>query len=422
MVNLGLGLTLEAVIWLLLLAIVVAAVTKRLAVPYTVALVVVGLGLGYAYHKGFTGIGHEINLTPTSIFVLFLPPLLFQAAIEIPWRGLRRNLWHVLALAVGGVMLNLYLVGWGVRLVLGVPLSVALVFGAIVAATDPTAVVALFRDLRVDRRLTLLIEAESLLNDGVAATVFLVVTAAAIGPHSTPGGAVILFIRQALGGVACGAILGWLMGIVTGHVDDVLIETSLTLVLAYGSYLVAERLGLSGMLSVVSAGIMVGNYGLPSKVHPEIRDSIEQFWQFASFLANSLLFLLIGFKAVSLARLFEWPADLALTGIILLCRAIVVFTVVSTTRVVSEKIPLKWHAVLTWGGLRGAVSIALALGLPADLPDRQRILGWVYATTMITLLVQGPTVRYLIQWFKIPCAQKPSPPTRPAAPPPDDEE
>lgn len=394
------GLPLDAAVGLLLVAIAVAAITKRLDIPYTVALVLVGLLLGSFIAGG------SLNLTEDTVLLLFVPALMFQAAIEIPWTGLRRNLWHILGLAVGGVILNSFLVAAAVHSVTRLSFTAALLFGTIVASTDPTAVVALFRDLKINKRLTLLIESESLFNDGVAATLFLTILASAAGSSITVERGVVLFLQQSLGGAILGGLLGWLMSFITGHIDDVLIETALTLVLAYGSYLVADHLHLSGMSSVLVAGLVVGNHGLPNRVHPEIRVSIQRFWEFAAFLANSLLFILMGVKAVSLMKLFRWPQDLILTVIILVCRAIVVFLFLALSRRRNGRIPIRWQVVLTWGGLRGAVSVALALSLPSKLPYQAALLGAVYATTLLTLLIQGSTIKPLVRWLKIPMLEE----------------
>ncbi|MCA1597329.1 MAG: sodium:proton antiporter, partial [Chloroflexi bacterium] len=301
------------------------------------------------------------------------------------------------------VILNLALVGAGTHFLLAVPLSLALVFGAIVAATDPVAVVALFRDLHLTSRLTLLIEAESLFNDGLAATVYLTVVGAAQGSPTSLGADVLLFLRQGIGGVAAGLVLGWLMSFITGHVDDLLIETAMTLVLAYGSYLAAAHLGVSGMLAVVAAGIVVGSHGLPERVHPEVCAGIKQFWEFAAFVANSFLFLLLGFQTGLAAGGFHWWQILLLTALVLAARAVMVSSLLGITGRFSAPVPRRWQVVLTWGGLRGAVSMALSLGLPAAIPHRAELQGWILGTTMITLVVQGMTVKPLVRWLGIPC-------------------
>ncbi|MCA1596937.1 MAG: sodium:proton antiporter [Chloroflexi bacterium] len=385
----------EALVWLLMLALLIAAVTRRFAVPYTVALAAAGFALGLLHLRP------AISLTQDSIFLVFLPVLLFQAAVELPWNGLRANLLPVLALAVGGVVLNLALVGAGTHFLLAIPTGIALVFGAIVAATDPVAVVALFRGLRLVERLTLLIEAESLFNDGLAATLYLTVVGAALGSPMSVAADVLLFLKQGIGGVVVGLLLGWLMSFVTGHLDDLLIETAMTLVLAYGSYLVAAHLGVSGMLSVVAAGIVVGSHGLPERVHPEVCAGIKQFWEFVAFIANSLLFLLLGFQTGIVASGFHWRQVLILTALVLLCRAFMVFVLLGIVGLRSEPVPVKWRVVLTWGGLRGAVAMALSLGLPAAIPHRAELQGWILGTTMISLLVQGVTVKPLVRWMGI---------------------
>ena len=277
---------------LLFVAALVAIAARRLRVPYTVALVLVGLLITFRQPL-------EIELTPEIILALFVPPLVFEAAFHVEFRRLREALLPILVLAIPGVLLTTVIVGYIISAGLGIPLSSALVFGALIAATDPVAVVALFRQLGAPKQLSVIVEGESLFNDGTAIVVFNLMLAAALpaAGSSTQAGGIVAgiadFVRVSAGGLAIGAGLGWLVAQLIARLDDYLIETTLTTVIAFGGYLVAERLHVSGVLAVVAAGIISGNYG-PQGMSPTSRIVLFNFWEYLAFVANSLVFLLIG--------------------------------------------------------------------------------------------------------------------------------
>ena len=235
------------IIVLVLVATLVAIAVRRIRLPYTVALVLVGL---------FITIWHPlaIELTPELILSLFVPPLIFEAAFHLDFGLLRDNLMPILVLAVPGVLLTTLLVGGMVAAGTGLPLATAAVFGALIAATDPVAVVALFRALGVPGRLAVAVEGESLFNDGTAIVVFKIALAAALSGVFEPMAGLFDFLRIALGGMVIGLALGWLAAQLIARIDDSLIETTLTTLLAYGAYVVAEQFHVSGVLAVVAAG------------------------------------------------------------------------------------------------------------------------------------------------------------------------
>ena len=382
------------VIELLLIASLVAIAVRRLRVPYTVALVLVGLVLTALQPI-------EFEMTPELVLALLVPPLVFEAAFHLRFSELQRNLPTIALLAVPGVIIGTVIVAALVSLATPLALPAALIFGALISATDPVSVVALFRVLGVPKRLAVLLEGESLLNDGTAIVLFnLVLVSALTGSFSLLGG-LVDFVRVAVGGVALGLGLGWLTSRVIARIDDYLIETALTAVLAFGSYLVAERLHFSGVLAVVAAGLMCGNLG-PQGMSPTTRIVLFNFWEFVAFLANSLVFLLIGLQIYVPDLIGAWKPIVAAIAAVLLARAIVTYGLSWLANRFVEPIPLRWVHVLNWGGLRGAISLALALSLPAALgADRDLIRLMAFGVVLFTLLVQGTTMKPLLRRLQI---------------------
>jgi CPA1 family monovalent cation:H+ antiporter len=382
------------IIGLLLIVSLVAIAVRRLRIPYTVALVIAGLVITFQSPL-------KIELTPELILALLVPPLVFEAAFHLNLRELQRNLAGILLLAVPGVIITTLIVGGLLTLGTSLTLPVALVFGSLIAATDPVAVVALFRTLGVPKRLAVLIEGESLLNDGTAIVLFNLMLAVALTGRFNLLDSVSNFLRVALGGTVVGLILGWLISWLISHVDDYLIETTLTTVLAFSSYLIAEQLHFSGVLAVVAAGLVNGNIS-PQGMSPTTRIVLFNFWEYVAFLANSLVFLLIGLQVNIPAMLTAWQPILWAILAVLVTRLVVVFSLSLIVRRVSDPIPVKWQHVLNWGSLRGAISLALALSLPASLgSDRDLLRVMAFGVVLFTLLVQSTTIRPLIRWLRI---------------------
>lgn len=375
---------------LLLVVTLVAIAVRRLRVPYTVALVLVGLAL--TLQQSIT-----VDLTSELILALFVPPLVFEAALRINFDQLRRDLPRVLVLAIVGVILTTLIVGWVLSLSTALTLPAALVFGALISATDPVAVVAMFRTLNVSKRLTVLVESESLLNDGTAIVVFHLATTAAIAGHFDLLSGLGEFIRVSVGGVTVGLLLGWLISRLIARVDDYLIETTLTTLLVFGSYLLAERLHFSGVLAVVAAGLINGNLG-PQGMSPTSRIVINNFWEYVAFLSNSLVFLLIGLEVNLPALLGAWQPVLWAIVAVFVARLIVVYGLSAIMHRFTERVPLSWLHVLNWGGLRGAIALALVLSLPTGFTENRELIKLMaFGVVLFTLLAQSTTMRPLLR-------------------------
>jgi len=378
-------LTIEITIGLLLLASLIGIVTERLRVPYTTGLVLIGLVLAFGGRQ-------DINVSPQLILGLLVPPLIYEAAFQVKARDLLRDLAPIISLAIPGVLLTTFLVGgvlyWGTDF----SLITALLFGSLIAATDPVAVVALFRSLGVPKRLQLLIEGESLFNDGTAIVVFNLMVTIAVTGYFSLSESVFNFVLVAGGGLVIGFVLGLLISLAISTIDNPLIETTLTSVLAFGSYIIAEQFHVSGVLAVVAAGIVSGNLG-PQRMAPTTRILVYNFWEYAAFLANSFIFLLIGLQ-IDLNIIFtDWNAILWAILAVLVARAASIYGL----SWIGSGIPMRFKHVLYWGGLRGAISLALALSLPASLGDQRAVIqSMAFGVVLFTLLVQGSTMKPLI--------------------------
>ncbi len=378
------------VIAILIVVSLVAIVVRRVQVPYTVALVLAGLALSM---QGIL----RVEMTPELVLALFLPPLLFEAAFHLQVDQLLEDLGPILSLAVVGVLLSTTLLGYFLHVTGILPLSVALLFAALISATDPVAVVSTFKTLGAPRRLTTLLEGESLFNDGTAIVVFQIMTLLVVEGTLDPVAGLTDFVRISVGGVLIGLVLGLLVAQLLARIDDYLIETTLTTILAYGAYLLAEQFHVSGVLAVVMAGLLNGNLS-QQRMSPTSQIVIVNFWEYLAFLANSFVFLLIGMNV----RVTELMANAYAIGVaivgVLLVRALTVYGLSGLLRLVKRQPPLRYQHVLFWGGLRGAVSLALAFSLvEKDVPYRHELLAMTFGVVLFTLLVQGTTIRFLLK-------------------------
>lgn len=376
------------IIELLLLASIVAIGVRRLRIPYTVALVLVGLLITLQPDA-------RLELTPELILAMFVPPLVFEAAFHIDALRLRQQWRPIVTLAVPGVLLTMLIVGLIVAWGTPISLPTALLFGALISATDPVAVVALFRSLGAPKTLTLLVEGESLFNDGTAIVVFNLMLAIVLTNQFNPLASLMSFLVVSVGGIGVGVILGWLITRVIALVDDYLIETTLTTVLAYGAYLAAERFHVSGVLAVVAAGILSGNLG-PRGMSPTTKIVLFNFWEYLAFVANSMVFLLIGLQ-IDLSQLAAQASPIAIAVVAVVVSRLVIYVLVWLLDRPGARIPMVYRHVLFWGGLRGAISLALVLSLPAALTYSGLLRVMTFGVVLFTLLVQGTTMQLLLK-------------------------
>jgi CPA1 family monovalent cation:H+ antiporter len=361
-------------------------------IPYTLLLVIVGLGLALVDVR-------LVNLSPELILSIFLPPLLFEAAWNLKWSGLKENLVPISLFAIFGVMISVVGVAFGINQLVGVSLPTALLVGATLSATDPVSVIALFRELGAPKRLTTLMEGESLFNDGVAVVAFSLLVGIPLGieQFNLQVSIVRFFVFVGIG-LGVGGLIGFGISYLTQRFDLPLVEQSLTLVSAYGAYIITEEFGGSGVIGVVTCGLILGNFGSRIGMNPRTRVIVTEFWEFLAFFVNSIVFLLIG-DQIRFASLAENLDSIAVTiAAVIVTRAIAIYSLGSLSNwLVKSEIDWREQTVLWWGGLRGSVSIALALSLPTALKGREEIIATVFGVVLFTLLVQGLTTKTLLE-------------------------
>jgi CPA1 family monovalent cation:H+ antiporter len=388
-------LPIELFIALLAVATGVALVARRTAIPNSVALVVAGLALAVAVP------GVDIQITPEIILAVLLPGLVFEAAYKIDVGELRRSFALVAVLAAPGVLITAAIVAVLVSTVTGLSLGSAFILGAMLSATDPVAVVALFKRLRAPTRLSTVVEAESLLNDGTGVVLFAIALRAVTEPVTVADGA-ISFVVTIVASALIGAAAGWVAERLMRIADDHLIEVAISVVAAYGTYLVTDRLHESGIIAAVMVGLVLGNAGGERRLSERTREALDITWEFIAFALTALTFLLVGLVIspglLSTALPVIGAGYLAIT----LARLLVVYVLIGgTSHALRNRVPrplsIGYLHVMFWAGLRGAVAVALALALPETLADRDLLTGAVFGVVLITLLVQGTTAGWVVR-------------------------
>jgi CPA1 family monovalent cation:H+ antiporter len=403
---------------LVVVSLGVALVSRQLRLPYTLALVLVGLAIG------LLRLAPSVRLEPDLVLLIFLPALLFEGAWNVNVNLLAADWLPVLLLAVPGLGLSLVVVAAALHWGAGFSWLLALLVGAIVSPTDPVAVLALLRQLYMPARLRTIVEGESLFNDGASVAAYqivlgLLLTALGLASGQThPSTSAWMTALQAVwlmvGGPILGVAVGFAVGRLLGLVDDHLIEITATFGVAYGVYLLGVELGTSGLLAVVGAGLVLGSYGRRVGMSQRTRYAASDVWEFVGYLANSLLFLLLGLQIAAARFAAAFPAIAWTVGGVLVGRALMIYTLLPAQDALAHwlarsegprcipwlgrptPIPPSWRPVLLFSGLRGALSLALVLGLPAAIPHQDVLEGIVYGVVLVTLLGQGIGLRALL--------------------------
>ncbi len=389
---------------LLLIAAITLAMSKRIHLPFSVLLVIVGIIVSslVEYYPNIFNSLHGIGLSPDLILYVFLPTLIFESAYNLDARQLWHNLLPVLVLAVPGLLLSTAIIGGIVHLATSIPLMFSLLLGAILSATDPVAVIALFKRLGAPERLTILVEGESLFNDATAIVLAKILLFIAIANSDVTSGHILSgtsdFFIVFIGGLFVGFVMGWITGLVLGTVhSDPSIEITLTTILAYASFLVAEEwLHVSGVVATVAAGLMLGSWG-KFKVSPSVRTYVHHFWEYMGFVATALIFLMVGMRVEFTAIIESVDILLWVLFAMLLSRLIVVFSLIPLVNRLprSQTTNRAYQTVMVWGGLRGAIALAIVLSLP-DFAYFDIFVAVVMGVVLFTLLVQGLSMEWLV--------------------------
>lgn len=387
------GVSLVPVGALLLVSCLIAILTRRLGLPYIVGLLVAGFLIA------LLPISPDVPLSRELMFNILLPPLVFEGALQLDWQRFRRELPLTLTLAFAGVAVAAAVVAVGMHYLIGWSWIGAWLFAVLIAATDPVSVIASFRELRCDPRVSMVVESESLLNDGVAAVGFAVFAAIASG--ASPGVTTVVpaFLWTLAGGALVGLFVSGAILLMVGRTDDPLVEITLTTIAAYGSFLLAEYLHASGIISALAGGLLIGSGGTRF-LSDEGSVSVLRAWEYFAFLANSFVFILIGMTEANqpLGNLGSTAVAVAIL-LVLAGRAFAVYPLAQLFRRSRWRLPASYQHTLFWGGLRGALALALALAVPANVPERDAIIVTAFVVVAFSILAQGLTMPWLIRHF-----------------------
>jgi CPA1 family monovalent cation:H+ antiporter len=387
------------ILLLLAISVTVIGISKLIKQPYSIALVLVGLFLGATEIPIIDEAEQFItqsNVFQAIIISLFLPILLGDATMKLPFSHLYERKKPVLALAIGGTLLSFVLIGFGAYSLLGLPLVVAFTFAALMSATDPISVLSIFKTLGVPSRLSTTIEGESLFNDGIAVVLFQISTVYLITyiemGWTGVGSGVLLFLKFALGGVLIGLLLGWFFSQIIRIFDDYPLEIAFSALLFFGAFFIAEHFHVSGVIAVVTGGLVFGSYGTKIGMSPTTHTNIHSFWDTITLIANSLIFLMVGLEIRQIDLSGRWGIILLAIILVLISRTLAIY--ISTAFV--KELSSKDKILLNWGGLKGSLSIALALSLPTSFEGRDDVLLLTFCVVLFSLLVQGLSIQPLV--------------------------
>ena len=388
------GVSLAPIGVLLMVACVIAMLTRRLGLPYVVGLVVAGFLIALLPNSP------DLPLSRELIFNILLPPLVFEAALQLDWRRFKAELPLTLALAFFGVGIAAALVAAGMHWLAGWSWLGAALFGVLIAATDPVSVIASFREMGCLPRVSMVVEAESLLNDGVAAVGFALLSAIAVG--ASPGAASVIpaFLWTLGGGLVIGLGVSAAILLIVGRTDDPLVEITLTTIAAYASFLLAEHFHASGIISALSAGLLIGSAG-DRFLSRAGRDRVHGAWEYFAFLANSFVFILIGANVANQPLHRLGLAAAAAILLVLAGRALSIYPLAALFRWSRWRLKPSFQHALFWGGLRGALALALALAVPATVAERNAIILTAFVVVAFSILVQGLTMPWLVRRLQL---------------------
>ncbi|SMO88825.1 cation:proton antiporter [Melghirimyces algeriensis] len=396
--------TFELILLLLVLAAGITAIAKKLNIAYPIVLVVAGTLIGLAPIKGLEELKRfvaEEEVFRFAVISIFLPALLGEATLKLPFSHLRENKKPILILALVGTFLSYMVAGFLFMGWIGFSAAVAFTFAALIAATDPVSVLSIFKSMRVNPRLMTIMEGESLVNDGLAVVLFNISSLSLLAYLDAGAAGIGLagleLLKVVVGGLAVGGILSYVFSQLTRFFDDYPLEIIFSIILFYGSFLVAELFHVSGVIAVVTAGLIFGNYGARIGMNPTTKLNIRTFWDVLALLANSLVFFMVGLEVTAVEIGDKWGSITLAILIVLIARSVAVYFSLLPVR----DLPRTWKHIFNWGGLKGSLSIALALSLPTDFPGRDDVLLLAYSVVLFSLIVQGLTIKPLVRWLGV---------------------
>lgn len=404
----------ETFVGLLVAVAGLALLARKLQVPYPILLVIGGLVL--ALIPGLP----RVRLNPDLVFLFFLPPLLYPAALFTSWRDFRANLRSISLLAIGLVLFTSVVIAWVAHLLTGLPLAAGFVLGAIVSPPDAVAATAIAERLRLPRRIVTILEGESLVNDATALVTYRFAVGAVLTGTFSIASAGVRFVVAGAGGILFGLLIGWVASKIHRRLDDPPVQVTISLLTPFVAYLPADRLGLSGVLAVVTAGLYLG-WRAPEIVNARMRLQAFPVWEMVVFLLNGLIFILIGLQLPevigNLAGQSKWELArdaLVISVAVIVVRIVWVFTATYLPRMLSKAAHARdpypdWRhvGIIGWTGMRGVVSLAAAMALPLSLqngfpfPGRDLILFLTFNVILTTLVLQGLSLPTIIRWLNV---------------------
>jgi CPA1 family monovalent cation:H+ antiporter len=384
---------------IIVLSFLGAILSEKLKVSYPTVMIVIGFLLSFLRIAG--GLG-TLTLDRGIILGVVVPPLIFEAAMRTRYEIFNTVKITVLFLAIFGVIISALLSGLALNLMLGLPLVVALTFGVIISPTDPVSVVGILKRLRAPEKLSTILETEAYFNDATAVILYPIAITLSFNPLQSAS----LFAYNFGGGVLIGFIVSGLSEVLYRLVTEPLAETYFTVAVMFGSYAFAESLGVSGLVAVAIAGLYMGNRTMRVAMSKQTRETLTRFWEVVTFMATSFVFLLLGLKADFSLLITYAPFILIAFAVILGARLIMVYPTVAFAKLIGEKIPKAWTKIIAAAGLRGAVSVALALSLPEELPFKSTVVAMAFGIALLSLVGQGESLRFYLSKHRRQLAKK----------------